>query len=60
MFCVSPGSIQTDMGRDVEKLGQVYDTFMTAQEVAEYVYYVTSFDGHMVSEEIRLNRLFVQ
>tara|TARA_R100000008_G_C3585725_1_gene172114 strand:- start:1109 stop:1834 length:726 start_codon:yes stop_codon:yes gene_type:complete len=60
VFCVSPGSIQTDMGRDVEKLGQVYDTFMTAQEVAEYVYYVTSFDGHMVSEEIRLNRLFVQ
>ena len=60
VFCVSPGSIQTEMGRDVEKLGQVYDTFMTPQEIADYVSYVTSFDGHMISEEIRLNRLFVQ
>ena len=60
VFCVSPGSIQTEMGRDVEKLGQDYDTFMTPDEVAEYVYCVTSFDGHMISEEIKLNRLFVQ
>ena len=60
VFTVSPGSIQTDMGRDVEKLGQLYDTFMTAQEVADYVYHATSYDGHMISEEIRLNRVFVQ
>ncbi len=60
VFAVSPGSIQTDMGRDVEKLGQVYDTFMTPQEVADYVYHATSYDGRMVSEEIRLNRVFIQ
>ena len=60
VFCVSPGSIQTDMGKEVEKLGQVYDTFMTPQEVSEYIYNATSYDGHMISEEIRLNRVFVQ
>ena len=60
VFCVSPGSIQTDMGKDVEKLGQLYDTFMTPGEVASYILHSTGYDGQMVSEEIRLNRLFVQ
>jgi len=60
VFTISPGSIQTSMGRDVEKLGQIYDTFMTPHEVADYVYHATSYDGHMISEEIRLNRVFVQ
>ena len=60
VFCVSPGTIQTNMGKDVEKLGQLYDTFMTADEVVKYVYYVTSFDNNMISEEIRLNRLNIQ
>ena len=60
VFCVSPGSIQTDMGKEVEKLGQVYDTFMTPDEVSEYIFTATSYNGHMVSEEIRLNRVFVQ
>tara|TARA_R100000664_G_scaffold27197_1_gene37741 strand:+ start:10078 stop:10806 length:729 start_codon:yes stop_codon:yes gene_type:complete len=60
VFCVSPGSIQTDMGREVEKLGQLYDTFMTPEEVAGYIFHTTSYDGSMISEEIRLNRVFVQ
>ena len=60
VFCVSPGSIQTKMGKEVEKLGQLYNTFMTPQEVAEYVFFATSFEGSMVSEEIRLNRMVVQ
>ena len=60
VFCVSPGSIQTEMGKEVEKLGQLYDTFMTPEEVSEYILYATSFDGHMISEEIRLNRMVVQ
>ena len=60
VFCVSPGTIQTNMGKDVEKLGQIYDTFMTANEVVEYVYHATSFDNNMISEEIRLNRLHIQ
>ena len=60
VFCISPGSIQTDMGKEVEKLGQLYETFMTPEEVSEYIFSATSFDGHMISEEIRLNRVFVQ
>ncbi len=60
VFCISPGSIQTEMGKEVEKLGQVYETFMTPEEVSEYIFTATSFDGHMISEEIRLNRMFVQ
>tara|TARA_R110002074_G_scaffold68421_3_gene160313 strand:+ start:438 stop:1166 length:729 start_codon:yes stop_codon:yes gene_type:complete len=58
--CVSPGSIKTEMGREVEKLGQDFDTFMEPNEVAEYVVFNSSFDGNLVSEELRLNRMFVQ
>lgn len=60
VICVSPGTIKTDMGREVENLGQIYDTFMEPDEIAEYVVYNAGLDGHMINEEIRLNRLFVQ
>ena len=60
VICVSPGSIKTEMGRKVEKLGQDFDTFMEPKEVAEYVVFNSSFDGNLVSEELRLNRMFVQ
>ena len=60
VVCVSPGTIKTNMGREVEKLGQEYDTFMEPKEIAEYVVYNTALNGHMVSEEIRLNRMFIQ
>jgi|10_taG_2_1085330.scaffolds.fasta_scaffold02010_6 NAD(P)-dependent dehydrogenase (short-subunit alcohol dehydrogenase family) len=60
VICVSPGTIKTDMGKDVEKLGQTFDTFMNPDEVAEYIVYNTSLNDNMVSEEIRLNRMFVQ
>ena len=58
--CISPGSIQTEMGRDVEKMGQDFDTFMTPTEVAEYIVYNSSFDGNLVAEEVRLNRILIQ
>ena len=48
------------MGEEVEKLGQLYDTFMSPKEVADYIVSSTSFEGHMISEEIRLNRMYVQ
>jgi len=60
VLCVSPGTIKTDMGHEVTKLGQDYATFMDPAEVAEYVVYNTEFDGNLVSEEIRLNRVHVQ
>ena len=60
VICVSPGTIKTDMGRKVEKLGQLYETFMDPDEVADYIVSNTALDGNMISEEIRLNRLFIQ
>tara|TARA_R110002074_G_scaffold351365_1_gene522467 strand:- start:467 stop:1198 length:732 start_codon:yes stop_codon:yes gene_type:complete len=60
VLCVSPGTIKTPMGEEVTKLGQNYDTFMDVDEVAEYVVYNTAFDGNLISEEIRLNRVHVQ
>jgi len=60
VFCVSPGSIQTPMGEKTVALGQSYETFMKPEEVAEYVAFATAFDGHMISEEIRLNRIIAQ
>jgi len=60
VICVSPGSIQTPMGREVEKLGQRYDTFLDPAEIAEYIFYNASLDGEMIAEEIRLNRINIQ
>jgi len=60
VLTISPGSIQTEMGRKVEELGQDYDTFINPKELAEYVVYVSSFDKEMISEEVRLNRLIIR
>ena len=60
VMCVSPGSIKTDMGKKVEDLGQIYDTFMEPEEVAQYIVFNSSWDGAMGNEELRLNRIVVQ
>ena len=60
VICVSPGSVQTPMGKKVEELGQIYETFMDPEEVSKYIIESTSYDTQMVSEEIRLNRMEVQ
>tara|TARA_R100000234_G_scaffold39845_1_gene23817 strand:+ start:11278 stop:11988 length:711 start_codon:yes stop_codon:yes gene_type:complete len=60
VMCVSPGSIKTNMGKKVEALGQLYDTFMEPDEVAQYIVFNSSWDGAMVNEELRLNRIVVQ
>lgn len=57
-FCISPGSIKTEMGRKVKH--QRYDSFIDPREIARFVAFVISFDGEMVSEEIRLNRMMTQ
>ena len=56
-FCISPGSIQTEMGKQDEK--QDYKTFLNPKEVAEYILFSIKFDKELVSEEIRLNRYFM-
>jgi NAD(P)-dependent dehydrogenase (short-subunit alcohol dehydrogenase family) len=58
VYCLSPGSIQTEMGKLVP--GQIYETFMRPDEVARYISFMMSFDAEMISEEVRLNRVIVQ
>ena len=60
VLAVSPGSVKTKMGEEVEKLGQIYETFIEPSEVAEYVFYVTSLNDNLILEESRLNRIQIQ
>ena len=46
------------MGRQVP--GQSWETFIDPQDVAAYIAFVIAFDGAMVSEEVRLNRMEVR
>ena len=55
VFCISPGSAKTKMGKKVRNLN--YETFMSPKEIAEYVSFVISFDTELVSEELRLFRM---
>ena len=48
------------MGKKVEALGQIYDTFMEPDEVAQYIVFNSTWDGAMINEELRLNRVVVQ
>lgn len=57
-FCISPGSVKTEMGKLVKN--QVFDTFIDPKEIAEYIVFIISFDKEMVSDEIRLNRMITQ
>lgn len=51
---VSPGSVQTEMGRQVP--GQDFSTFIAPDEIADWVAFSLLRDGNAVSEEIRLTR----
>ena len=55
---VSPAGTKTEMGRRIEN--QNYDTFVNPAEIAEFVAFISSFDGEMVTDEIRLNRMIMQ
>lgn len=57
-FCVSPCSVKTEMGKLVKN--QEFDTFIEPKEIAKYVVFLISFDDNMISEEVRLNRMFIQ
>jgi len=58
VFCISPGSVKTEMGRRIKN--QDFSTFIDPEEIAEYIAFAISFDNEMVSEEIRLNRIQTQ
>ena len=58
VFCVSPGSIQTDMGKTDTR--QDFSSFLRPEEVAEYIVFIIKFDNELISDELRLNRVVVQ
>lgn len=58
VFCLSPGSIKTDMGKQVPN--QDYSTFMDPKDIAEYLVQMIKFDSEMISEEVRLNRMTIR
>ena len=57
-FCVSPAAVKTQMGKRVKN--QDFDAFIEPKELARYVVLLISFNGSMVSEEVRLNRMSMQ
>jgi NAD(P)-dependent dehydrogenase (short-subunit alcohol dehydrogenase family) len=58
VICVSPGSIQTPMGRAVR--GQDFSTFLEVDEVASQAVSLLEHDGSMVVDELRLSRMVVR
>lgn len=58
VFCFSPGSIRSEMAR--VSVDQDYSTFLDPEEIAAFIVDVVSFDGPMVTEEIRLNRMVMR
>jgi len=55
VFCFSPGSTQTKMGK-ISK-DQDFSTFLDPEEVAETIIYLISFDKEMIMDEIKMNRI---
>jgi len=58
IFCLSPAGTKTKMGKLIKN--QNFNTFLDPEEIAEYVTFIISFNGHMVSNEIRLNRMIMR
>jgi len=58
VFTISPGSMQTAMGRDV--VGQDYETFIDPNELSKFIIDVIEYDNNLIAEEIRVNRVLVQ
>ena len=57
-LCISPAGTKTAMGRRIQN--QDYETFLDPKEVAAWVAFACGFDGALVTDEMRLNRMDVQ
>jgi short-subunit dehydrogenase len=57
-FCISPGSIKTEMGKISKE--QNFETFLNPKEIAKYLVFIISFDSELISDEIRLNRMNIE
>jgi len=55
---ISPGSMQTPMGQTDTR--QDYNTFIKAEEVAEFIEYTFCLNSTMVIDEVRLNRSIIR
>lgn len=58
VYCISPGSIKTEMGKKVKN--QNFETFIDPKDIAKYISFVISFDSEIITNEIRLNRMVIQ
>ncbi len=58
VFCFSPGSVKTEMGRKVKN--QDFDTFIEPYEIDKYIAFSISFDDEMIVDEIRMNRVVMR
>lgn len=58
VFCISPGSVKTKMGKKCKN--QNYETFINPKEIAEYIFNIIALDKEMIIEESRLNRIKVE
>ena len=54
VFCVSPGSSKTKMGKKCKN--QNFETFINPKEIAEYIIHVMCYDKEMIIDESRLSR----
>ena len=58
VFCVSPGSSKTKMGK--KSKNQNFETFINPKEIAEYIVNLIKFNKEMIVEESRLNRIKIE
>jgi 3-oxoacyl-[acyl-carrier protein] reductase len=58
VFCISPGSTKTKMGKKCKN--QNFETFINPKEIAEYVINLIKFNKEMIVEESRLNRIMIE
>lgn len=56
-YFVSPAGTKTKMGKRIKN--QNYETFVCPDEIAQYISFIISFDGTMLSNEVKLNRMIL-
>lgn len=55
VFSFSPGSIKTNMGKQVKN--QNFDTFLDPKEIASYIIFTIAFDSQLITYENQIRRL---
>jgi len=58
VYCVSPGSLKTNMGLKV--IGQKYESFIECDELSTLIVDLIKYNNNMIPDEIRVNRMETQ